>query len=106
MKSETIDQLWINLFKDPHQQSNVVKILEIGLKTELFLTPSVAIILDELVRQGKEDSISVLFPYIIKPSQEVLPIVQRWLIDYKNKHIGSLAALLLAERKTCLRIRC
>ena len=98
-ETETLDQQWINLFKDPHNQSCVEKILEIGLKNEFFLTPQVAIILDELVRQGKEDCISVLFPYIIKPSNEVLPVVQRWMTDYHNKPIGRLAALLLTEAK-------
>ena len=96
---DTIDQLWTNLFKDPHNQSYVSKILEIGLKNELFLTPQVAIILDELVRQEKEDCIAVLFPYIIKPSHEVLPVVQRWFTDCHNKSIRSLAALLLTEAK-------
>ena len=98
-KTETIDQLWIDLFKDTDNQSNIEKILKIGLNTELFLTPQVAIIIDELVRQGKEDTISILFPYIIKPSNEVLPIVQRWFTDYDNNQIKNLAALLLVEAK-------
>ena len=98
-KTESIDQLWINLFKDTDNQSNIEKILKIGLNTELFLTPQVAIIIDELVRKGKEDTISILFPYIIKPSNEVLPIVQRWFTDYNNNQIKKLAALLLAEAK-------
>ena len=96
---ETMDQLWIRLFRDPHNQSNVTKILEIGLKNELFLTPQVAIIFDELIRQGNEDCITVLYPYMIKPSNEILPVVQRWFTDYQNQSIGKLAALLLAESK-------
>ena len=98
-ETETIDQLWINLFRDPHNQSHLTKILEMGLKSELFLTPQVAIILDELIRQEKEDCVSVLLPYIIKPSHEVLPVVQRWFTDYENKPIGRFAALLLVETK-------
>ena len=96
---EIIDQLWINLFRNPHNQSNVTKILEIGLKTELFLTPQAAIVLDELVRGGNEECITVLFPYIIKPAHEVLPVVHRWFIDFVNKPIGRLAALLLVEAR-------
>ena len=98
-ETESIDQLWINLFRDPYNQLNVTKILEIALKSELFLTPHVAIIVDELVREGKEDCISVLFPYIIKPPNEVLPVVQRWFTDCENRPIRSLAALLLTESK-------
>ncbi|CAF1316436.1 unnamed protein product [Didymodactylos carnosus] len=75
--TESLDQLWINLFQDTNNQSNIEKILKIGLNTELFLTPQAAIVIDELVRKGKEDIISILFPYIIKPSNEVLPTVQR-----------------------------
>ena len=96
---ETIDQLWTNLLKNPNNPSNVTKILEIGLKTELFLTPQVATIIDELIGQGKEDCISILFPYIIKPSNEVLPVVQRWFTVYQNQPIARLAALLLTEVK-------
>ena len=95
----TIDQLWINLLKDPCDQSNVAKILEIGLQAQLFLTPQAAIVLDELICQGKEDCIAVLYPYIIKPSNEVLPVVQRWFIDCNDKSTKELAALLLAEMK-------
>ncbi|CAF3030814.1 unnamed protein product [Rotaria sp. Silwood2] len=40
-KTETIDQLWINLFKDTNNQSNIEKILKIGLHNEIFLTPQV-----------------------------------------------------------------
>ncbi|CAF2744828.1 unnamed protein product [Rotaria sp. Silwood2] len=44
--------------------------------------------------------ISILFPYIIKPANEVLPVVQRWFTDYNNNNpIKRLAALLLAEVK-------
>ncbi|CAF1256953.1 unnamed protein product [Didymodactylos carnosus] len=96
---ESLDQLWINLFQDTNNQSNIEKILKIGLNTELFLTPQAAIVIDELVRKGKEDIISILFPYIIKPSNEVLPTVQRWFTDYDNNQTKKLAALLLAEAK-------
>ena len=96
---ETIDQLWINLFRDPQNQFHLAKILEIALKDELILTPQVSIIIDELVQQEKDDCISVLFPYIIKPSQEVLPVVQRWFTHCNRKPIKSLAALLLTEAK-------
>ena len=75
------------------------KILKTGIDTELFLTPLAVVVIDELVRKGKEDSISILFPYIIKPSNEVLPIVQRWFTDNGNNHIKALAALLLTEAK-------
>ncbi|CAF3760597.1 unnamed protein product [Rotaria socialis] len=98
-KTENIDQLWIDLLKDGDNQSNIEKILEIGLHNEIFLTAQVAIIIDELIRKEKADTISILFPYIIKPSNEVLPIVQRWFTDYENNQIKQLAALLLAEAK-------
>ncbi|CAF4121797.1 unnamed protein product [Rotaria sp. Silwood2] len=98
-KTESTDQLWINLVKDTDNQSNIEKILNIGLHNEIFLTPQVAIILDELVNKGKEDTISILFPCIIKPSNEVLPIVQRWFTQYNNNHIKNLSALLLTEAK-------
>ncbi|CAF1035552.1 unnamed protein product [Rotaria sp. Silwood1] len=99
-KTENIDQLWINLLKDIDNQSNIEKILNIGLHNEIFLTPQIAIIIDELVRKDKVDTISILFPYIIKPSNEVLPVVQRWFTDYNNNNpIKRLAALLLAEVK-------
>ncbi|CAF4015120.1 unnamed protein product, partial [Rotaria magnacalcarata] len=98
-KTDNIDQLWINLLKDSDNQSNIEKILEIGLHNEIFLTPQVAIIIDELVQKEKTDTISILFPYIIKPSNEVLPIVQKWFTDYENNQIKQLAALLLAEAK-------
>ncbi|CAF0940652.1 unnamed protein product [Rotaria sordida] len=98
-KTENTDQLWINLFKDTNNQSNIEKILNIGLRNEIFLTPQVAIIIDELLEKGKEDTISIIFPYIIKPSNEVLPIVHRWFTDYNNNQIKKLSALLLAEAK-------
>ncbi|CAF4939627.1 unnamed protein product [Rotaria sp. Silwood1] len=98
-KTDYLNGLWINLYNDANKQSNTEKILEIALDTELFLTPQVAIIIDELVRNGKENSISILFPYIIKPSNEVLPIVHRWFTDYNNNQIKKLAALLLTEAK-------
>ena len=102
-KTETIDQLWINLFKDTDNKSNIEKILNIGLKDELFLTPQVAIIIDELVQNGKENVLSILFPYITKPSQEVLPIVFRWFTNSNNNQIKKLAALLLVEAKHIFR---
>ncbi|CAF1537007.1 unnamed protein product, partial [Didymodactylos carnosus] len=98
-KTDSLNQLWINLFKDTDSQSNIEKILKIAFDTELFLTPQVAIIIDELVRKGKEDSISILFPYIMKPLNEVLPIIHRWFTDYNNNQIKKLAALLLTEAK-------
>ncbi|CAF4311760.1 unnamed protein product, partial [Rotaria sordida] len=98
-KTENTNQLWINLFKDTNNQSNIEKILNIGLRNEIFLTPQVAIIIDELLEKGKEDTISIIFPYIIKPSNEVLPIVHRWFTDYNNNQIKKLSALLLAEAK-------
>ncbi|CAF4132607.1 unnamed protein product, partial [Rotaria sordida] len=98
-KKESTEQLWLKLFKDPDNQSNIKMILDIGLKSELFLTPQVAIIIDELIGNGKEDSISILFPYIIKPSNEVLSIVQRWFTDPNNHKTRKLAALLLVEAK-------
>ena len=98
-KTDQLNQLWINLYKNIHDLSNLEKILKIALDTELFLTPQAAIVIDELVQKGKEDTISVLFPYIIKPSNEVLPTVHRWFIDYPNSQIRKLAALLLAESK-------
>ncbi|CAF3375210.1 unnamed protein product [Rotaria sp. Silwood2] len=98
-KTETIDQLWINLFKDTDNQSNIEKILNIGLHNEIFLTPQIAIIIDELLQKGKQDSISILFPYIIKPSNEVLPIVQKWFTQHNNNQIKNLSAILLVEAK-------
>ncbi|CAF5073623.1 unnamed protein product, partial [Rotaria sp. Silwood1] len=93
---EDLNQLWINLYKDPDNQSNIEKILNIGLYDEILLTPQIAIIIDELIEKGKEDRISILFPYIIKPSNEVLPIVHRW---FSNNKVNKLSALLLAESK-------
>ncbi|CAF1606654.1 unnamed protein product [Rotaria magnacalcarata] len=75
-KTDSIDQLWANLFRDTDNQSNIEKILNIGLLDEIFLTPHIGIIIDGLIETGKEDVIVILFPYIIKPSNEVLPIVQ------------------------------
>ncbi|CAF3762572.1 unnamed protein product [Rotaria sordida] len=100
-KTESTDQLWIHLFKDTDNQSNIEKILTIGLHDGIFLTPQVAIIIDELIEKGKEDHISMLFPYIIKPSNEVLPVVQRWFTQNNNNNnqIKNLAALLLAETR-------
>ncbi|CAF3838861.1 unnamed protein product [Rotaria sordida] len=100
-KTESTDQLWIHLFKDTDNQSNIEKILTIGLHDGIFLTPQVAIIIDELIEKGKENHISMLFPYIIKPSNEVLPVVQRWFTQYNNNNnqIKNLAALLLAEAR-------
>ncbi|CAF3908258.1 unnamed protein product, partial [Rotaria sp. Silwood1] len=94
--TEDLNQLWINLYKDPDNQSNIEKILNIGLYDEILLTPQIAIIIDELIEKGKEDRISILFPYIIKPSNEVLPIVHRW---FSNNKVNKLSALLLAESK-------
>ncbi|CAF4287351.1 unnamed protein product [Rotaria sp. Silwood2] len=74
-------------------------ILEIGLNTELCLTPLAAIIIDELVRKENQDTISILFLYIIKPSNKVLPIVLRWFTDYDNNQIKKLADLLLVKAK-------
>ncbi|CAF4146253.1 unnamed protein product, partial [Rotaria sordida] len=94
------NQLWINLFNDTDNQSNIEKILNVALRDEVFLTPQVAIIIDELIQNGKEDTISILFPYIIKPSNEVLPIIQRWFTQYDdNRPIKKLSVLLLAEAK-------
>ncbi|CAF5075056.1 unnamed protein product, partial [Rotaria sp. Silwood1] len=77
-KTESTDQLWVHLFKDINNPSTIEKILNSGLHDEIFLTPQIAIIIDELMQKGKEDTISILFPYIIKPFNEVLPIVQKW----------------------------
>ncbi|CAM2727295.1 unnamed protein product [Rotaria socialis] len=99
VKTNGLNQLWINLFKDTSNQSNVEHLLKVAFDSELLLTPQVAIIIDELVRNGKEDKISFLFPYIIKPSNEVLPIVHRWFTDLHNSQIQKLAALLLTEAK-------
>ncbi|CAF1344291.1 unnamed protein product [Rotaria sordida] len=100
-KTESTDQLWIHLFKDTDNQSTIEKILTIGLHDGIFLTPQVTIIIDELIEKGKEDHISMLFPYIIKPSNEVLPVVQRWFTQNNNNNnqIKNLAALLLAEAR-------
>ncbi|CAF1290805.1 unnamed protein product [Adineta ricciae] len=98
-EDQSLTRLWINLYRDVDNQSHLEKLLKIGLVDELFLTPQVAVIIDELIQQGREDAISVLYPYIIKPSNEVLPIVQRWFTDYHDKKINKLAALLLAESK-------
>ncbi|CAF3912888.1 unnamed protein product [Rotaria sp. Silwood1] len=98
-KTNSLNQLWINLYKGTNNQSNIERLLKVALDSELFLTPQVAIIIDELVRKGQEDRISLLFPYIIKPSNEVLPIVHRWFTDYSNSQIKKLAALLLTEAK-------
>ncbi|CAF4829504.1 unnamed protein product [Rotaria sp. Silwood1] len=98
-KTESTNQLWTNLFKDTDNQSNIEKILNIGLHNEIFLTPQIAIIIDELLQLGKQDSISIIFPYIIKPSNEVLPIVQKWFTQHNNNSIKNLAAILLAEAK-------
>ncbi|CAF3222076.1 unnamed protein product [Rotaria sp. Silwood2] len=98
-QTESTDHLWIHLLKDTDNQSNIDKILTIGLHDGIFLTPQVAIIVDELIEKGKEDHISMLFPYIIKPSNEVLPVVQRWFTQYNNNQIKNLAALLLTEAK-------
>ncbi|CAF1051803.1 unnamed protein product [Rotaria sp. Silwood1] len=98
-KTESTDQLWVHLFKDINNPSTIEKILNSGLHDEIFLTPQIAIIIDELMQKGKEDTISILFPYIIKPFNEVLPIVQKWFTQYNNCQIKNLAALLLAEAK-------
>ncbi|UJR07679.1 hypothetical protein I4U23_011965 [Adineta vaga] len=98
-KDDNLNQLWLNLYKDINNQLNIEKILKIGINNELFLTSQVAIIIDELIKQGKEERISIIFPYLIKPSNEVLPIVQRWFIDYPNRQIMKLSALLLVETK-------
>ncbi|CAF3005478.1 unnamed protein product [Rotaria sp. Silwood2] len=98
-KSNSVNQLWINLYRDTNNQSNIEHLLKVALDSELFLTPQVAIIIDELVRKGQEDRISILFPYITKPSNEVLPIVHRWFTDYSDSQIEKLAALLLTEAK-------
>ncbi|CAF5152857.1 unnamed protein product, partial [Rotaria sp. Silwood1] len=98
-KIESTDQLWINLFKDINNSSTIENILNIGLHDEIFLIPQIAIIIDELIEKGKEDSISIIFPYIIKPFNEVLPIVQKWFTQYNNHQIKNLAALLLTEAK-------
>ncbi|CAF0784628.1 unnamed protein product [Adineta steineri] len=98
-KDDSLHKLWINFYKDINNQSNIEKILNVGLNNELFLTPQAAIIIDELIQQGQEEIISVLFPYIIKPSNEVLPIVQRWFTDCQHNEIKKLAALLLVESK-------
>ncbi|CAF3726128.1 unnamed protein product [Rotaria sordida] len=98
-KTESIDQLWINLFKNTNNQSDIEEILNISLHNEIILPPQVAIIIDELIQQGKENIISILFPYIIKPSNEVLPIVHRWFTNYDQSRIKQLAAILLAEAK-------
>ncbi|CAF5019305.1 unnamed protein product, partial [Rotaria sp. Silwood1] len=98
-KTESTDQLWVHLFKDINNPSTIEKILNSGLHDEIFLTPQIAIIIDELMQKGKEDTISILFPYIIKQFNEVLPIVQKWFTQYNNCQIKNLAALLLAEAK-------
>ncbi|UJR17369.1 hypothetical protein I4U23_004264 [Adineta vaga] len=99
-KIETIDQLWLNVYQDITNQSHIEKLLKLALNTELLLTPLAAIVIDELLQQSKEEMISVLFPYIIKPSNEVLPIVHRWFTDYDHSHqIKNLAAILLVEGK-------
>ncbi|CAF1378362.1 unnamed protein product [Rotaria sp. Silwood1] len=105
-KTNSLNQLWINLYKGTNNQSNIERLLKVALDSELFLTPQVAIIIDELVRKGQEDRISLLFPYIIKPSNEVLPIVHRWFTDYSNSQIKKLAALLLTEAKFILQTVC
>ncbi|CAF1101846.1 unnamed protein product [Adineta ricciae] len=98
-KGNTSDQLWLRLYKDVNDQSIIAKVLEIGVEKELFLTPQIAIIIDELIERGEEEKISILFPYIIKPSNEVLPIVHRWFTKHPKQKINELAVLLLAEHQ-------
>ncbi|CAF4642801.1 unnamed protein product [Rotaria sp. Silwood2] len=40
-------------FKDTDNQSNIENILNTGLHNEIFLTPQIAIIIDELSQKGK-----------------------------------------------------
>lgn len=98
-KKQNAEQLWKNLFQDPDNQSNVKLLVENNLKAEIFLTPSVAIVIDELIAQGKEQSVSLLFPYLRRPSHEVMPIVQKWFTDLHHLKLRQLAAVLLCEAK-------
>ncbi|CAF1445485.1 unnamed protein product, partial [Didymodactylos carnosus] len=52
---DNINQLWINLFKHADNELNIERIVEIALDNELFLTPQVAIIIDGLIQNGKEN---------------------------------------------------
>ncbi|CAF4810927.1 unnamed protein product, partial [Rotaria socialis] len=44
VKTNGLNQLWINLFKDTSNQSNVEHLLKVAFDSELLLTPQVAII--------------------------------------------------------------
>ncbi|CAF1683194.1 unnamed protein product, partial [Adineta ricciae] len=96
---ECLTQLWINLSIDVNNETNIEKLLKIALDKELFLTPLAAIVIDELLEQGKEEAISILFPYLIKPSNEVLPIVHRWFRSSTNQAVRNFAAILLVEAR-------
>ena len=97
--TENMDQLWINLLKDTSNVTNVERLIERGLDSEIFLTPQVSIVIDELLERREENTISVLFPYIIKPSNEVIPVVQKWFTACRHHPTKQFAALLLAEAR-------
>ncbi|CAF4506764.1 unnamed protein product [Didymodactylos carnosus] len=99
---DDINQLWINLFKDVDNESNIKRIVETALYNELFLTPQVAIIIDELVQKGQEDAISIIFPYIIKPPNEVLPLVHKWFADHNNNQKNKTGRFPSCRSKICV----
>ena len=94
-----MDQLWINLLNDRNNLTNIERLIVSGLDSEFFLTPQIAIAIDELLERGEEKTISVLFPYIIKPSNEVIPVVQKWFTSSHHQSTKQFAALLLAEAR-------
>ena len=97
--NKSINDLWIDLYKDPNNESIIKEIIKMGLKDELVLTPQATVVVNELIEKDNK-YVSLLFPYLVKPSIEVLPIVYSWFNSLTiNNDLKQFAALLLSESK-------
>jgi hypothetical protein len=96
-KPVTIDDLWSNLKNDSNNLNTIEQLIQIGMNDYLLLSPIAAIVVDELIN-NENKHINLLFPYLVKPSNEVFPILYKWF-DSEKPDVKNLAALLLAESK-------
>lgn len=88
---------WLALYRNPNE-ANVTALLQLAINEEFILTPSIALIIDELISHGYQKKIEILFPYLIRPANEVLPVVFKWFTTGMGR-LKETAALLLTESK-------
>lgn len=90
---------WLNLMDNDNPVPVVEKILNTALHNEIFLTPQIALVLDRLIEENKENVTYMIMPYLIGVSHEIFPLVYRWFRRGDNETVKKWASLLLVENR-------